>query len=397
MNKTSPVSRQCKPESGLGPTLRSLAVAAALSMLGGCQSTLQHADSAACAPAVAASAWQPPSVYKGKERIDFDTAMSTLQHARVVLIGEYHTRLDHHLSQLEIICRLHESDSKMAIGVEFVQKPFQAALDAYIGGESSTEKLLIYTEYFQRWGYDYRLYEPLFVFAREHAIPIIALNAAAELSAKVGRDGMDSLSAEERAQVALDVKPADDEYRQRMKDVFDAHPPSHGRDFESFLAVQLLWDETMAETSASYLLANPNHRLVIIAGNGHVGYRNAMFNRLVRRVDATAASIAQVIADERFDTDYRLNSPEVMLPASGFLGVMLDVGENVIEISGFSQDSAAKAAGIETGDKLRSMDGRTISSYPDVKLALWSKAPGAVVIVEVERAGAPRTFELTLR
>ena len=397
MNETSHRYRQCKPEHNVHGTLRIAIVCAALALLVACQSTLQTADPVTCAHAVSVHAWQRPLIHQGDESISFDAMMTALVETRVVMIGEYHTRLDHHLSQLEIICRLYESNPNLAIGVEFVQRPFQTALDAHTNGESNTQGLLADTEYFARWGYDYRLYAPIIAFAREHAIPIVALNAAAELSAKVSHAGMDSLTAQERTQVATTIRPADDDYRQRMKEVFDSHGQSDERNFESFLGVQLLWDETMAETAANYLLANPQHRLVIIAGNGHVGYRNAIPARLVDRVSVKTATIAQVLADETYDTDYQFESEELTLPKAGLMGVLLNERGDVIEIGGFSKNSAAKAAGVITGDVLLSIDGRPISSYVEVKLTLWPKIPGEEVVVGVERAGEQLTIDLTLR
>ena len=53
--------------------------------------------------------------------------------------------------------------------------------------------------------------------------------------------------------------------------------------FERFLEVQMLWDETMAQTAADYLAANPGKTLVILAGTAHVGYVDAIPRRLWRR------------------------------------------------------------------------------------------------------------------
>ena len=73
--------------------------------------------------------------------------------------------------------------------MEFIQRPFQPALDAYISGAITEREFLKRAEYFDRWGFDYRLYRPIFSFAKEHGIPMVALNAERELAEKVAKVG----------------------------------------------------------------------------------------------------------------------------------------------------------------------------------------------------------------
>src|SRR5215475_11975143 len=111
---------------------------------------------------------------RGKQR-DIEPVVMDISAARAVFIGESHDRYDQHLSELEIIRRLHEQNpNRWAIGVEFIQRPFQADLDAYLAGKIDEREFLKRTEYFDRWGFDFRLYRPIFGFAREHHIPMVA-------------------------------------------------------------------------------------------------------------------------------------------------------------------------------------------------------------------------------
>ena len=127
--------------------------------------------------------------------------MEQINDARVVLVGETHTRLDHHLVQLEILKLLYQKSAKLAIGVEWFQRPYQKHLDAFIAGEMSEQEMLHRTGYFERWRYDYRLYRPIIQYARAHKIPLIALNASTELSHALGKSGFDELSAELKDQL----------------------------------------------------------------------------------------------------------------------------------------------------------------------------------------------------
>ena len=108
--------------------------------------------------------------------LSLDRFITQLATKRVVFVGETHYRYDHHLKQLEIIRRLHQVDSNLVIGVEYFQQSFQPQLDDYITGRTTEKEFLRATEYYQGWGWDYRLYAPIFRFAREQRIPVRALN-----------------------------------------------------------------------------------------------------------------------------------------------------------------------------------------------------------------------------
>src|SRR5579862_6311145 len=65
------------------------------------------------------------------DAVDLNTALpldklaAQLATKRVVFVGEIHDRYDHHLNQLEIIRKLHDRDSNLAIGVEYFPQTVQ--------------------------------------------------------------------------------------------------------------------------------------------------------------------------------------------------------------------------------------------------------------------------------
>ena len=189
---------------------------------------------------------------------DLDTIVDGLGEQRVVFVGEQHDRYEHHLTQLEIIRRLHQRHAQLAIGMEAFQQPFQSHLDAYVAGELSEQELLRDSEYYARWRFDFRLYAPILRYAREHRLPVVALNLPEEITRQVGRGGIESLSEQDRAQIPADIDRSDSEYEQRLSEVFDNHPRHNGQSFDHFLEVQLLWDEGMAQRARSTCRHTPN-------------------------------------------------------------------------------------------------------------------------------------------
>jgi len=351
----------------------------------------------------AAGADQAPDGGSQKPAIqDTDTAvldlkaLSTMDHLlekltskRVIFVGETHDRYEDHLSQLAVIEGLHKKGRDLAIGLELFQQPFQAYLDAYVAGEISERELLRNSEYFERWRFDYRLYRPILRFAREHGIPLIALNLDKETIRKVGEGGIASLSEEERASIPVDIDRGDEDYRKRIKAVFDQHPMAEEKDFEHFLEVQLLWDESMAEQAASYLRKHPEKTLVVLAGIGHLEYGQGIPKRLERRVPVESAVLLNG-TERGVDpeiADYLLFPQPVALPESGLLGVLLDAESEGkgIAVKGFTDPSGAKDAGMQEGDRIVKVGEDPVESYSDIRIALLDSRPDTKLPVEVLR------------
>ncbi|QBQ55121.1 ChaN family lipoprotein [Nitrosococcus wardiae] len=323
-----------------------------------------------------------------RQLLELEGLIPELSRYQVVFVGEQHPRYDHHLNQLAIIRGLHAIHPELVIGVEFFQQPFQPYLDQYIAGELSVGEFLDKTEYYDRWIYDFRLYAPILEFAQENDIPILALNVPTELIQKVGRDGLEGLSKEERGQLPADIDRSNAEYRQRLKKVFENHPQHFGT-FETFYEAQLVWDESMAEGATHYLQDHPDTHMVVLAGNGHLAYGVGIPERFSRRLDKV--SVAIVLNDwegliEPEIADYLLLSEKKELPNAGFLGVMLKQSDGKLKIQAFSETSAAKTAGIKEKDELLALNGHPVVDMSDVKEIMWDKKPGDEVIVKVRRS-----------
>jgi uncharacterized iron-regulated protein len=334
-----------------------------------------------------------------------EALVGKLDRKRVVFVGETHDRYEDHLDELAIIEGLHAKGEDLAIGMEMFQQPFQKDLDAYVAGEISETEMLRRTEYFDRWRFDYRLYRPILRFAREHRVPVVALNLEKEITEKVGDRGLDALTDAERARIPAEIDRSDTQYRERIRGVYDRHPRAGRASFEHFLDVQLLWDEGMAARGARYLKEHPDKHLVILAGGGHLEYGQGIPQRLLRRVKVDSAIVLNGTGrnpDPKL-ADYLLYPSPAELPAPGLLGVMLDTsseGKGVL-VRGFAQGSGAKAAGIVSGDRIVRIGEEPIGSYSDIRIALVDSRPGEKVRVEVLRehmiaADEQLTFEVEL-
>jgi len=314
------------------------------------------------------------------------TVIRLLADKRAVFVGENHDRLDNHLDQLEIIKGLQTAaPDRWAIGIEYGQRRFQPVLDEYIDNKIDEYEFLRQTEYFERWGYDYRLYRPIFQYAREQHIPVIALNAERELTDAVDKVGLAGLPPADRARLPEHIAEPDAKYRDRLRKIFDEHPA--GGNFDRFVEVQSIWDETMAESVADYLKAHPAKGMVVLAGEGHIGYGWSIPDRVRRRIPGIATAVLIPADKTNADleaADYLLVSAMLSLPPSGKMGVTMDT-TNGVRVKSVSPGSAAAKAGLHPGDRITAIDDHPISSLTDFRLSLQEKKPGDQLRVSFER------------
>merc|ERR1712048_1145582 len=88
-------------------------------------------------------------------------------------------------------------DVPLSLGLEMVERAFQPALDAYAAGQLTDEQLYDKTEWATRWVWPWEHYLPMFRFARDRGIPLVALNADSETLRRVPVAGLGALSGPE--------------------------------------------------------------------------------------------------------------------------------------------------------------------------------------------------------
>jgi len=131
-----------------------------------------------------------------------------------------------------------------------------------------------------------------------------------------------------------------------------------------------LWDETMAESAAKYMQANPEKTFVVIAGNGHLEYGYGIPDRVKRRTGADYALVVQDMDYIDGIGDYILYPEEMGYEASPKMGVMVDETDDGLLVKKVFPDSIASGAGIEKGDYIIDFNGIEIFELDDIRLAL---------------------------
>lgn len=339
-----------------------------------------------------------PAVIRPGKKETLDDITAELLKSRVIFVGEQHDRFAHHINQLQVIKKLHAAGVKFGVGMEMFQKPYQAAIDDYLADRTDERTFLAQSDYYNKWRYDYNLYKPIIDFLKENRIPLVALNIEGNVTRKTAREGIDGLSKKQRRQVPDRLDFSDEQYREDLYTVFSTHGQDAGLDdFMYFLQSQTLWDETMAASAAGFLNTHPGHKLVVLAGNGHVRFKYGIPQRLYRRVKASYSVIVQ--DDEVKDgiADYVLFTTDIEGLKSPKLGVMVEEKEATLLIKDVIEKGSAGRAGLQSGDIITALAGHPIKTLADLKIALFYTKIGDHVTIRVERDGETLEKEVELK
>ena len=349
--------------------------------------------------------------------ISEDGLMDMLSGARMVSVGETHDNLNDQRVELTVVRELHRRfPGKVAVGMEMFREPQQEVLDRWVRGELTELEFLKASKWYETWGFDFGAYRDLLFFAKENRIDLIALNPSKDLQEAVRRTGLDNVPEDLRRKLP-EIGETDPWQRAVLRGVFVGHA-GHGdgdASFDSFLRVQLLWEETMAQKVVDYLTSprGEGKRMVTITGGWHVKYGFGLPKKVVRRLPMDYA----ILLSEEISTPeqqegrlMRVDLPEIPLLPAHFLwyvpfnsidetrvrmGVRMEEKEGRLLVESVAPGSPATIAGIAKGDELLALDGQLVREPVDVLFRVGQKREGDTARVTVQRDGEEKILDLT--
>lgn len=349
--------------------------------------------------------------------VDSSALIGALAQRSVVLLGESHPSVEDHRWQLHTVAALFGRNPSMVIGFEMFPRSAQPVLDRWINGELEERAFLEEVNWDEVWGYDAKLYLPIFHFARQNRIPMLAINVNRALVARVGDEGWANIPVAEREDVS-DPAPVSDTYRHELAHVYqikqaaDADMSHEGLsmddsdherfdeifeepEFQRFVEAQSTWDRAMAEGLATGLKTSRATLAVGIMGSGHVAYGSGVAHQLVDlgvTEVATAIPIATHHGCEAIQTgvaDVVFILPEIPpgKPDHPLLGVHITGSDEGVLIERVVPDSVAEAAGLKQGDVIISAAGSQVKLSSELVEIIRRQAPGTWLPLEVRRGG----------
>ena len=224
------------------------------------------------------------NLYTG-EPVVFEDMMDNFSEVDILYLGERHGVARHHHLQHKVVAALLERGKPLVVGLEMMQKSFQPALDRYVSGELDFEALAAETAWATHWR-NYQDYKSILESARQGGAQLLALNAETDLIRKIGREGLASLTDEERERLPEGINLDDAAYYELQKLQLMVHRHVSEENLQNMFAAQVARDETMAETMARYLLSpkGQGRQAVVLCGAGHCAFGYGTVARVRHRL-----------------------------------------------------------------------------------------------------------------
>ncbi len=403
------------------------------------------ADEKACA---AIGAWLDPAT---GATFPADELIASLTRQKVVLLGEAHDDVEHHRWQLHTLAALHGRNPDMVLGFESFPRRVQPVLDRWVNGELDDKSFLEAVDWPNVWGYDATLYLPLFHFARQNRVPMIALNVDRDFVSRVRDESWAAIPKDQRAGLS-DPAPAVAAYRESLAEIYlfeqahardedgDEDEPAAAEapddphaamgeagdpadepdiasvmdstDFARFVEAQLTWDRAMAQALAEAWQQRPDALVVGIVGRGHVEHRWGIPHQLADLGLADSAVLLPVVREAACDAlpadladAVFVVEPAGRLVAAGppkaRLGVLITLSESGVRVANVIEGSVAEATGIAVDDIVISAAGFPVAKVGELIEIVQRQAPGTWLPLVVRRDGAeielvakfPKSFE----
>ncbi len=229
---------------------------------------------------------------QGLEPVSLEKALSQVSPGSIVVLGEQHGTREQAQQQVQILEMLRKNGLLVSVGMEFFEAPHQNQVDAWRAGALSESDFLRQIT----WGsFPFEDYREQALFPRsDEGTKTLALNAPGWLTSKIAKQGLSSLTAEEKLSLPPEFSLGNARYFERFKAIMGDHLPSP-QALDNYFAAQSTWDETMAFHAAEYVKANPNQVLVVVVGDFHVQYGGGLPDRLkARGARATTFSLVNL-------------------------------------------------------------------------------------------------------
>ena len=334
---------------------------------------------------------------------------------RLVIVGESHTDHEFHQVQLRVIQELHRAGRQVLIGLEMYPYTQQTYLDGWISGHYTEQGFLDRSSWYESWIYHWNYYREIFLFARDHGLPMIAINAPREVVREVRKKGFDKLTDEEAAHIPNEIDTDSDEHRRLFKAFFDDDDPMHAmlseQQWEGMFRAQCTWDATMGFNAVRALEERGDDEavMVVLIGSGHVAYGLGIERQARRWSDGAMASLIPIpIEDDEGEAvtavqasyaDYLWGLPpegDPLYPSLGLSTTEIE-GEKLRKVIHVSEESVAERSGFEIGDVLLAMEGVALVGREPLNRVMAALRWGDMATFRIRRGDEERELAVHFR
>jgi uncharacterized iron-regulated protein len=345
-----------------------------------------------------------------------DAHVERLAGVKLLFLGEQHTDPRSHEAQLDLLRGMQARGRRLTVALEMLPDGADAALEAWRQGSLGEAEFLERSGWYDAWGHPWRAYRELFLWFREHKIPLRGINVD-EKTRAAARKGDAAALPEDVRREAGDLDAVLEPHRDYVLDTLretghgenlDAESPQ----FRSLLRVQTLWDRVLGRRAAGLAQAQPpDGAVVVLIGSGHLAWRLG-----ANLWAAQAGPLPQLslwdatVARDRLDAGGRAPVPvgiadwarvyvaEDAPPGFPSLaGIKLVASTGGVTMESVGSFAAPYTKPFQAKDVIQSLNGQPVTSVARLRMEFEALAWGETVPVAVLRAGQPVTLTLRLQ
>jgi uncharacterized iron-regulated protein len=340
-----------------------------------------------------------------------------LASTRLLLIGEEHTNTECHLVQYRVLEALITSGRRVFIGLEMYPYTEQRFLDQWRDGLLTEEGFVRMSRWYDNWGYNWAYYRDIFLLARDHKVPMFAVNTPREVVAAVRKKGLSNLTPEEAAHIPKDIDVNSADHLTFFKTTFEGNEgPVHGSGMGddmlmNMLSAQATWDATMGFNGVEALKAqnDPKAIMVILVGSGHVAYGVGIERQARKWFDGPIATLIPVsvgtpgrglVKSTRASyANFLWGVPDEFESAYPSMGTSTAVGTGDTQrrVIIVQEGSPAAQAGVKVGDVMQSFDGVPLTDKETFSRLMAAKRWGDSAVLVVKRGAETVTLKVVFR
>lgn len=241
---------------------------------------------------VSFGAFVPGEIYSGIDgsQVSVEEVISKVTPGSVVFFGELHNQAKVKDAQLKILQLLKKKYKTLSVGMEFFAYNDQKQVNSYRMG------LLAETDFLSavKWGsYDFSNYRDQVLLPSKLEAKTLALNAPRNLTSKIAKTGLESLSESEVSLMPPDFTLGNDDYYLRFRSLMEDHV-TDPTDLKNYFIAQSTWDDTMAWQIVEFFKNKPDRILFVLVGEFHVQYGGGLPDRVKARSDEAGIGLKQI-------------------------------------------------------------------------------------------------------
>jgi uncharacterized iron-regulated protein len=236
--------------------------------------------------------------------IEWPALWAALSGPRFVLLGEKHDNAEHHRLQARIVEALARTGGAGAVALEMLPVDVAPELEAALSREGvNAEEVRAAVSWERHWA-SWEIYAPVVEAALDGGLGLVAANLPHGTRHRLGREGADALSPEERTTLGLDLPFPESSVQAMTEQIRAAHcgyaPEAR---IPRMIEVQRARDAQMARALIAASAETGQRSVILITGGQHARRDRGVPFYLERWLpDAPPVSLAFLEADpERAD------------------------------------------------------------------------------------------------